>query len=110
MITVTGSQERRVRRPQSARTRRAGQTIGQHLLTWRKLQGLTAEQVCQRANISRPTLRSLEHGETTVSLATVLNVARALGQLDRIVDALDPYNTELGRARADVRLPERVRR
>jgi transcriptional regulator with XRE-family HTH domain len=84
--------------------------IGQQLLTWRKLQGLTAEQVAQRANISRPTLRSLEHGETTVSLETFLNVARALGQLDRIVRALDPYDTELGRAHADVKLPERVRR
>jgi transcriptional regulator with XRE-family HTH domain len=99
-----------VRRPPSARTRRAGELIGQRLLTWRKLQGLTAEQVAQRANISRPTLRSLEHGQTTVSLETFLNVARALGQLDRIVDALDPYDTELGRAHADVKLPQRVRR
>ncbi len=102
--------ESRVRRPQSARTRRAGELLGQRLLTWRKLQGLTAEQVAQRANISRPTLRSLEHGETTVSLETLLNVARALGQLDRVVDALDPYETELGRAHADIKLPQRVRR
>jgi transcriptional regulator with XRE-family HTH domain len=107
MVSVS---ESRTRRPKSARTRRAGQMIGQQLLTWRKLQGLTAEQVAQRANISRPTLRSLEHGEITVSLETFLNVARALGQLDRIVGALDPYDTELGRAHADVKLPQRVRR
>jgi hypothetical protein len=40
----------------------------------------------------------------------VLQVARALGQLDRIVAALDPYETDLGRARADALLPQRVRR
>ncbi len=39
-----------------------------------------------------------------------LNVTRVLGVLDRVVTALDPYETDLGRARADQRLPERVRR
>jgi len=32
-----------------------------------------------------------------------------LGQLDRLVEALDPYGTDLGRARADQVLPTRVR-
>jgi hypothetical protein len=37
-------------------------------------------------------------------------VARALGVLDRVVGAFDPYETDLGRARADEVLPKRVRR
>lgn len=102
--------EARVRRPVSARTRRAASTIGDHLLTWRKLQGLTAQQVAERANISRPTLRRLEHGDAGVSMEAFLGVARSLGQLDRIVNALDPYETDLGRAQADAVLPQRVRR
>jgi len=97
-------------RPTSARTTRAAGQIGEYLRAWRKLQGLTAEQVAQRANISRPTLRRLETGEAGVSLETVLNVSRALGQLDRVVAAFDPYETELGRANADKQLPQRVRR
>ena len=92
------------------RTRLAAQRIGAHLTAWRKLQSLTAEQVADRAGISRTTLRHLERGETTVGLEAFLNVARVLGTLDRLVDALDPYETDLGRARADQALPKRVRR
>ncbi|UJH70378.1 hypothetical protein L0A91_14785 [Ornithinimicrobium sp. INDO-MA30-4] len=54
-------------------------------------------------------MRRLERGDTGVSLETVLGVARALGALDRVVDALDPYQTDLGRARAAAALPRRVR-
>ncbi len=99
-----------MRRPSPARTRLAAERIGEHVVTWRKLNGLTAEQVCQRAGISRPTLRKVESGDPTVSLETFLNVLRALGRLDSIVTALDPYETDFGRARADQALPERVRR
>lgn len=92
-----------------ARVRRAAADIGRQLAAWRKLQNLTAQQVAERADISRDTLRRLEHGEAGVSLGVVLNVARALGVLDRLVDALDPYQTDLGRARASAALPRRVR-
>lgn len=96
-------------RPVPARTRLAAQRVGAHLAAWRKLQGLTAEQVAERAGLSRGTLRRLENGETSVGLDVLLNVARVLGALDRVVEALDPYGTDLGRARADEALPKRVR-
>ena len=96
-------------RPIPARTRRAAAELGEHLRTWRKLQGLTAELVADRAGIGRMTLSRLERGEGTVRLDVLLNVAGALGQLDRLVEALDPYETDLGRARADEVLPQRVR-
>jgi len=99
-----------VRRPSPAKTLTAAALIGEHVLTWRKLHGLTAEQLCQRAGISRPTLRKVETGDPTVTMETFLNVLRALGRLDSVVDALDPYDTELGRARSDQLLPTRVRR
>lgn len=51
-------------RPVPARTRLAAQHVGPHLTAWRKLQGLTADQVAERAGISRGTLRRLENGET----------------------------------------------
>ena len=82
-------------------------SIGAHLTTWRKLQSLTVEQVADRAGISRDTLRRLEKGETTVGIAVFLNVARVLGMLDHVVEAVDPHETDLGRA--DVSLPQRVR-
>jgi transcriptional regulator with XRE-family HTH domain len=91
------------------RTRQAAIDLGDHLRTWRKMQRLTAQQVAERAGINRNTLSRLERGEATVGLDVVLDVARALGILDELVAATDPYNTSLGRARADQALPKRVR-
>lgn len=96
-------------RPLPARTRISARHIGEHLTAWRKLQHLTAQQAAERAGISRGTLRRLENGDTNVGLDVFLNVARILGTLDRVVEALDPYETDLGRARADEALPKRVR-
>jgi len=83
--------------------------IGQHLATWRKLQRLTAQQLAERAGVSRSTLSKLENGDSSVGFDVILRVARALGVLERLEDALDPLDTDLGRARADERLPQRVR-
>lgn len=96
-------------RPASARTRRAAATIGEQLAAWRRLLGLTAEQVAERAGISRGSLHRLETGTGAVNLMSFLEVARALGQLDSVTRSLDPYETDLGRARADQQLPQRVR-
>lgn len=97
-------------RPVTVRVRRAAHELGDHVATWRKLQGLTAEQLAERAGISRGTLRRLEQGDPAVGVGVVLSVVRALGQLDRFVESLDPYETDLGRARSDQVLPKRVRR
>lgn len=91
------------------RIQRAAADIGTQLGAWRRMQDLTAVQVADRADISRDTLRRLEHGDPAVSMGNVLGVARALGALDRLVEALDPYQTDLGRARASAALPKRVR-
>ena len=91
------------------RVKRAAGDIGMQLTAWRKLQNLTARQVAERANVGQSTLRRLEHGDPGVTLETLLSVLRALGALDRMVDALDPYTTDLGRARAATALPKRVR-
>lgn len=88
---------------------RALRQFGEDMLTWRKLQRLTAAQVADRAGVGVKTLRSLEHGEGSTSLKNALRVARALGVLDKLAAALDPYATDVGRLRTEERLPERVR-
>lgn len=90
------------------RVQNAARVMGEHLIAWRKLQDLTAQQLADRADISRTTLRRIEQGES-VSSHVLMNVVRCLGQLDRVVNALDPYETDLGRARAGQALPKRVR-
>ena len=97
-------------RPPSVRVTTAAKSIGEQMVAWRKLNGLTAAQVAERAGISRNTLRRIETGDAGVSLRAFLGVARALGVLDTVVTATDPYETDHGRARADDILPKRVRR
>ncbi len=88
---------------------RAAKEIGEDFAGWRKILGLTAEQVAERADITRDTLRKLEHGDPTVGFYVVLRVARSLGILDTLTEALDPLNTDLGRARAGLLNRQRVR-
>ncbi|KQR63908.1 helix-turn-helix domain-containing protein [Frigoribacterium sp. Leaf172] len=83
--------------------------IGADLTGWRKVLGLTAEQVADRADVTRATLRKLEHGDPSVGFPVVLRVARALGVLETITESLDPLTTDLGRARADLIVRKRVR-
>ena len=50
----------------------------------------------------------MEKGADT-NFENVLRVARALGLLDRAIEAFDPAQTDLGRARSLDALPKRVR-
>ena len=82
--------------------------IGEDLATWRRLRRLTAEQVADCAGISRHTVLRLEHGDGA-TLENLLRIARALGVLDLLVGAIDPYKTDVGRLRSEETLPQRVR-
>ena len=88
---------------------RALRVMGTHVSNWRKLQRLTAAQVAERAGISRDTLRAIEQGKGTASTENLFRVLRILGILDDVVAAADPYQTDVGRLRADEILPRRVR-
>jgi transcriptional regulator with XRE-family HTH domain len=87
---------------------RALREVGEDFTTWRKLRRLTMAQVAERAGVGVNTVQRLEKGEGS-TLENVLRVARALGVLEALTASLDPYQTDLGRLRADEALPERVR-
>lgn len=87
---------------------RALRRLGEDLATWRRLRQLTAAQVADRAGVSRHTVMRVEHGEGA-ALESVLRMARALGVLDALAAALDPYATDVGRLRSEEALPQRVR-
>lgn len=93
----------------SAKTKLAAKSIGDNIATWRKLYGLTSQELADKANVSRATISRLENGDPSVSLETFLNTCRALQTLNAVVEATDPYQTDLGRARADQVLPQRIR-
>jgi transcriptional regulator with XRE-family HTH domain len=89
--------------------RKALRDLGSHVRTWRKLRGLTQGQLADRAAVARRTVTRLEHGDGAVSLEITLRILHALGVLDGVPRALDPYETDLGRLRAEDQLPQRVR-
>ena len=74
--------------------------FGEHVRGWRMVLGLTAQQVSERAGITRDTLRKIESGNPNVSFNSVTQVLRALGILDQVVDAADPLASDIGRLRA----------
>jgi len=88
--------------------KRSLRAIGRNLANQRKLLGLTAKMVAERAGTTPPTISKLENGEGT-TLEITLRVMRVLGLMDAVVDATDPFATERGRLLADEKLPERVR-
>ena len=74
--------------------------FGEHVRGWRMVLGLTAQQVSERAGITRDTLRKIESGNPNVSFNSVTQVLRALGILDQLVGAADPLASDIGRLRA----------
>jgi len=95
--------------PSPLPVRRALREVGGSLQTWRKLRGLTQGQLADRAGVTRMTIVRMEQGDGAVRTEILLRVAHALGVLDGLPRALDPYESDLGRLRADDRLPKRVR-
>jgi transcriptional regulator with XRE-family HTH domain len=82
---------------------------GEYIRTWRKIYRLKAAQVADRAGISLGTLRKIENGDPGVGLGAFLEVLRSLGLLNAFTESLDPLNSDLGRARLEKALPERIR-
>jgi transcriptional regulator with XRE-family HTH domain len=93
----------------SPRTARDLRDLGENVAAMRKVHGLTAELLAERAGITRGTLRSIERGDGSAQLGNVMAVLRVLGLASSVVAATDPMATDLGRARMAEGLPQRVR-
>lgn len=74
--------------------------FGEHVRGWRMVLGLTAQQVSERAGITRSTLAKIESGDPGVRFGSVAQVLRALGVLDGAVRSVDPLQSDIGRLRA----------
>jgi transcriptional regulator with XRE-family HTH domain len=60
--------------------------IGLRIMTLRKLQGLTQEELANRAGIQRAHLSRIEAGKYAVTLETIQAIAEAFGMTVDIVD------------------------
>jgi len=92
----------------SVRGERDLRVFGDNILRWRKLSGLTAQMVADRAGVTRNTLRAIETGAGTARLENVFSVMHVLGVTDEVLNATEPLNTDLGRINAERMLPQRV--
>lgn len=102
-------QQDRAPKPTPPPIRRTLRAVADDVATWRKLRGLTQAQVADRAGVSVNTVRRLEGGDGGLALENFLRILRAVGVLDSLPRALDPYETDVGRMRSEERLPQRVR-
>ena len=93
----------------STQTRDALTVLGQQIAAARRERQRTAADVAERAGVSRTTLSKVEHGDPSVAIGTVFEIATLLG-----VPLFAATRDELARlaARGQERLallPERVR-
>lgn len=91
------------------RVRRSIEDLGNSIVGWRKLRGLTQAQLAARVGIDRRTVMRLEKGDGSVSTENLFRILRALGVVDSVTRAVDPHESDLGRLRSDDMLPRRVR-
>ncbi len=89
---------------------KSSERIGDHLSTWRRIEGITARELAERAGVSVVTLRRLELGDPSVGFGKVLAVSRVVGILSQVEESFDPASTERGRLRLVESVPRRVRR
>ncbi len=85
----------------SPRRERYLETLGANIRRWRRLNGMSATDLAERATVTRATLRSIESGAGAARLDSVFAVLIALGLAEAVVDATDPYRSDAGRARID---------
>jgi transcriptional regulator with XRE-family HTH domain len=84
------------------KTQRILEQLGDNIRLARLRRKLSAQQVAERANISRPTLTNIEKGQSSVSISLYLQVLSVLG-LEK--DLLNVANDdELGRKLQDADL------
>lgn len=85
----------------SQRRQRLQTELGENIRRWRRVNGMSASELAERAAVTRATLRRIENGSGAAQLDSFMAVLAALGIADSVVQAADPYRSEAGRVRID---------
>lgn len=85
----------------SPRRQRLQTELGEHVRRWRRVNGMSASELADRAAVTRATLRSIETGAGTARLDSFIAVLSALGIADTVIQSADPYRSDAARSRID---------
>lgn len=75
--------------------------LGSNITRWRKLQGLSATVLAERAHVTRDTLRAIETGTGSPRIDSLLAVLTSLGMVNTVIASTDPWNSIAGRTLMD---------
>jgi transcriptional regulator with XRE-family HTH domain len=89
--------------------RRALAKLGADISAARRRRGITQQLMSERAFTTPNTLRRVERGDPTVSIAGYATVLFVLGMTERLAELADPAEDPVGRDLAEEQLPKRVR-
>ncbi|MCZ7602513.1 MAG: helix-turn-helix transcriptional regulator [Melioribacteraceae bacterium] len=86
----------------SPKTKKILIQLGENIKLARLRRKLSAEQIAERAGISRPTLLAIEKGSPSVSIGSYVDVLFVLGLADDLLNIAS--DDELGRKLQDAKL------
>lgn len=89
---------------------RALTKLGANLSLARRRRHLTQASMAERLRISIATVRRMEHGDSGISIGTIVQAFFVLGELNKITELLDTASDEIGLSLMNQQLPQRVRR
>lgn len=70
---------------------------------------ISAEMMCERAGITRPTFAKVEKGDPATSIGIYAKVIFVLGMIDRLGDVADIKYDDTGLMVESISLPKRIR-
>jgi len=94
--------------PSPLPVQRALKRLGADIRDARRRRRIQTSVMADRLLVSRPTLRRLEQGDPSVSMATWATALYILGLLDGLADLADLARDRLGQQIASEDLPERI--
>ena len=89
--------------------KRALAKLGQDIRGARLRRRIATATMAERAFITRPTLRKVEHGDPAVALGIYATILFVLGLTSRLADLADTHADEVGLQLEEERLPKRIR-
>jgi transcriptional regulator with XRE-family HTH domain len=99
----------RSRPPLPLPVKRALAKLGQDIHSARLRRRIATTTMAERAFVTRPTLRKVEHGDPGVSLGIYATILFVLGLTPRLADLADNRADEVGLQLEEERLPKRIR-